>query len=103
MGIFDNDYDPGMRYESLMRDAFDCSKWQDPFAYAAQDFYNEFIIEPTTLKGKRALSAGLIALIVKNKENEKLEPLVALENRVWTLTTQQEVISLIDEAIAMIN
>ncbi len=103
MGIFDDDYDPAMRYESLMRDAFECTKWQDPFGYAAQEFYGEFLEEPTTIRGKRALSAGVIALVVKFKGTDKEKALVALENQVWELKTQNEVIDFVDTVIALIN
>jgi len=54
MGLFDDHHDPAFRYESLARESFNnCGKWGDPWGFAAQDFYSEFVNEPTTERGKK--------------------------------------------------
>lgn len=103
MGIFDTDLDPGMRFESFLREAFDCRKMQDPWAYAGQEEYNNFIKVPTPLRGKRALSTALIALILKHKDSEIVDKLKELEDKVWELETQDQAIEIIDEGIAVLK
>lgn len=102
MILYEEYQDPAMRYEGLACKAFnDCIKYQDPFSYAAQDhFNNEFTIEPTTLMTKRILSTIFIKLIIDNPENTKLKD---LNEMIWTVNSQKEVIFIIDEGIKTLN
>jgi hypothetical protein len=97
--IFDNNPDPGFRFESLLRAIFDdCVKYGDPWGYAAQDVYNNFAPEPNLL-GKRALSTGLCKLIYDNKEHPQIEKIIVLEDSIWSANTQEEIVEIIDDSI----
>lgn len=97
--IFDNHPDPGFRFESLLRAIFDdCGKYGDPWGYAAQDVYNDFVPEPT-LTGKRALSTGLCKLIYDNKEHPEIKRIIELEDSIWPAKTQEEIVTIIDSSI----
>ncbi|MEQ8684228.1 MAG: hypothetical protein RIF36_00415 [Imperialibacter sp.] len=101
--IFIDDDDPAFRYEGLVRAAFDnCGKYGDPFKYAAQEVYDNFVGE-ITLRGRRALSTALIKLIVDNPENKAIDGLKSLENDVWEAKEQQDIIKIIDEAIEILK
>ena len=87
-----------MKYEELARKAFDnCSKYGDPFKYAAQERYDNFVPIPTLL-GKRILSTILIKIIVSNQGKSGVDKFIELENKVWTSETQSEIISIIEKA-----
>lgn len=96
-----HDHDPAMRFESLVRHAFDCSKMADPWGYAGQEVYNNFVPTPN-LRGKRALSTTLIKLALDSKDALR-EGFIELEEAVWKAETQQEIITVIDKAIAIIE
>ncbi|WP_430974662.1 hypothetical protein [Sunxiuqinia rutila] len=101
--IHDENPDPGFRFESLLRAIFDnCNKYGDPWGYAAQDVYNSFVPNPT-IKGKRALSTGLTKLIYDNKDNENIKIIIELEEQLWSATTQEEIIKIIDVSIDWIK
>ena len=101
--IHTDHHDPAFRYEGLARAAFDnCGKYGDSFGIAAQDVYNSFVPEPT-LNGKKALSKVLSKLIVDNSEGEHKDALVELEESVWTSETQQQIITIIDASIDILN
>lgn len=90
-----------MKYEELARKAFDnCSKYGDPFKYAAQERYDNFVPVPTLL-GKRMLSTILIKLIISNQNRQEVRQFIELENKVWISETQSEIIKVIDKAISL--
>ena len=89
-----------MRYEGLARYAFDnCQKYGDPWSYCAQDRYVNFVREPN-LVGKRALPTILIKLILNNPDNEYTHRLKELEENVWEINSQKDVVTIVDECIA---
>jgi hypothetical protein len=70
---FKDDSNPAMRFEGLARAAFNnCMKFGDPFNYAAQEEFSNFIPAPN-LKGKRILSTIFIKLIIDFPESEMLK------------------------------
>lgn len=92
-----------MKFEELARKAFDnCSKYGDPFKYAAQERYNNFVPIPTLL-GKRILSTVLIKIIITHQSKNGVEKFIELENKVWTSETQKEIISIIETADALFD
>ncbi|WP_295720501.1 hypothetical protein [Mucilaginibacter sp.] len=104
MGISDFDEDPAFRYESLAREAFDnCGKWGDPWGYAAQDVYNEFIEEPTTVRGKKILDTILVALILKHKGVPILDSLKDIQNTIADAQSQNDVIVIVDNTIELLR
>lgn len=101
MTLFENDTDPGMRYEGLARAAFDnCIKAGDPWGYAAQETFNNFVPSPI-LAGKRALSTILIKIIIDSQFHPLSGQLIQLEERVWKANDQTEIIDIIDKAISI--
>jgi len=103
MILFGNDHNPAMRFEGLARAAFnDCGKWNDPFGYAAQDRYVNFVPSPNLI-GKRALSTIFIKLIIDNTQSPFIERLKELEDLIWATETQSEIIKIIDEGITILN
>ena len=99
--MINDDMQIHMRYEGLIRSVFgNVSKYGDPWGYAAQDRFSQFVQEPTGLDGKRALSTVVIKMILDHKTNKPLvDELRKLEDRVWDLKKQSESIKLIDELI----
>ena len=92
-----------MKYEELARKAFDdCGKYGDPFNYAAQERYSNFVPKPT-LQGKRMLSTVLIKIIVSNQGKSEIPKFLELEDKVWKSETQEEVVSIIDEATKLLE
>ncbi len=96
-------HDPAMRYEDLARAAFNnCKKYGDPFGYAAQERYNNFVPKPNII-GKRTLSTVFIKLILDNLNSPYINDLKKLEDLVWESETQSEVIDIIDKGIEIVN
>lgn len=101
MIMFDDHHDPAFRYEGLARAVFDnCDKYGDPWGYAAQDRYANFVEAPNEM-GKRALSTILIKMTLDHPNIEQTDNIKALEDRVWKATTQEQIIAIINEAIAI--
>ena len=99
--IFEDDRDPAARFEGLLRKAFgNCEKWGDPWGYAAQDCYHNFVPTPN-LRGKKALSVALCQLIIRNSDFEKKDEFIELEESIWSADTQEEIIEIIDKSIAL--
>jgi len=102
MILFKDEKDVAMRYEGLARAAFNnCIKYGDPWGYAAQDRYADFVPTPT-LTGRRALSTILIKLIIDNTQSPYLEGLRLLEEKVWSTETQEDIIDIINKAIEIV-
>jgi len=98
--FFEDFNDPAMKYEGLARAAFNnCDKFDDPWGYAAQERFGDFIEEPITVKGKRTLSTIIIKLIIDNQNTDKVIEFKKLEELVWTATTQEDIIEIVDRAI----
>lgn len=96
--------DPAMRYEALARAAFNnCGKYGDPWNYAAQDLYNHEFVREVTFSGKRALATVLVKLVIDYSGSDMEEKLKILEDRVWEAASQEQIISIIDEAIELLN
>lgn len=95
--------DPAFRFEDLARYAFDnCPKYGDPWGYAAQEVYNNFI--PTIeLKGKRILSTVLNKLIFDNRNNKICDDLKNVENSIWSANSQSDAINIIDKTIELLK
>lgn len=95
--------DPAFRYEGLACAVFDnCEKYGDPFGIAAQDVFRSFVPTPT-LEGKKALSKILSKMITDHSESEHKEELIALEETIWGLETQEGAIKVIDSAIEVLK
>lgn len=103
MTLFENDSNPAMRYEGLARAVFNnCGKSGDPWGYAAQDRFTNFVPTPN-LTGKRALSTILIKLICDYPNHELTSRLIQMEEKIWTVNDQGTIIAIIDEAIGIYN
>jgi hypothetical protein len=88
-----NEGDAAFLYEGLARAAFDnCSKAQDPWGYAKQEVYDNFVGE-ISLRGKRALSAIIAKVIIdKSKHENEIERLTNLDDNIWELENQEDVL-----------
>ena len=99
MILFENHTDPAFRYEGLVRTVFnDCKKYGDPWSYAAQDFYANFVNTPNQ-EGKRALATVIIKIIIDHPQSEQVEQLKLLEDSVWEAKSQDDIITIINKAI----
>lgn len=95
--------DPAFRFEDLARFAFDnCSKYGDPWGYAAQEVYSNFIPN-IELKGKRILSTILNKLIYDNRNNQVCEKLKQVENSIWNANSQNDAIDIINRTIELLQ
>lgn len=104
MGIADNDRDPAFRFESLAREAFgNCRKYGDPWNYAHQEFFSEFVKEPVSLRGQRALATILTQLVFQYKDTEICDQLKIVEDSIFEATSQKDVIKIIDETIGLLR
>jgi hypothetical protein len=104
MILFEDDFDPAMRYEGLARFAFDnCARNEDPWGYSRQDIFGGFVPVPT-INGKRALSAILNKLIWDKRQYDELkDQLLKLEETIWEAKTQEEIIRIIDYTIQLLK
>lgn len=94
-----NNINPAFKYEGLARAAFNnCGKYGDPWGYAAQDVFSNFVPEPNQ-RGRRALSTIIIKIIIDNSDKKETEDLKKLEEQVWSATNQRQIIDIIDNAI----
>jgi len=95
--------DPAFRFEDLARFAFDnCPKYGDPWGYAAQAVYNNFIPN-VELKGKRILSTILNKLIYDNRYNNICSELLKIENSIWSANSQSDAINIINKTIELLH
>jgi len=102
MYITDN-IDPAFRFEDLARFTFDnCKKYGDPWNYSAQEVYINFM-QPIGLQGHRILSTILNKLIYDNRGNENCQKLIEVEESIWSITTQNEAISIINKTISILS
>ncbi len=102
MFITDN-VDPGFRFESLARIAFDnCLKSRDPWGYASQDVYNNFV-SSFNLKGKRILATILTKLIYDFKDKSICNKLIIIEDSIWSASTQRDVVNIIESTIKVLE
>lgn len=96
-------HDPAFRYEDLARFAFDnCTKYGDPWHYAAQEVYTQFTGE-IDLKGKKILATILNKLIFDYKDNPICQDLLTIEETIWEAKTQEDVIKIINKTIAVLG
>ncbi|KYG72825.1 hypothetical protein [Roseivirga echinicomitans] len=95
---FLNEDDPAFLFEGIVRAAFDnCSKWGDPFGYAAQDRYANFVGD-IKLRGKRILATTISKVIIDHKDNEEaVKKLRKLDDKIWELKEQGEVIDWLEK------
>lgn len=99
---FENDYDPGMRYEGLARYAFDCQSYGGPNNIAHQTVYNSSFVPDVSEEGLLVLGQILDALIAKFDGDKKQE----FKNLKASLTEnmqQMTAIELIDYIIQIIK
>lgn len=98
---FENDYDPGMRYEGLSRYAFDCGAYGGPNNVAHQSVYNSIFIPTVNDEGFLVLNQILDALTKKHPE--KANELSALKASISQGMKQMTAIELIDYIIQIIK
>lgn len=103
MAYITSNTDSAFRFEDLARFAFDnCPKYGDPWHYAAQEVYSNFIPN-VELKGKRILSTVLNKLIYDNRNNKVHEELIEIENSIWNANSQRDAIDIIDKTIELLQ
>lgn len=90
-----------LRYEGLLREAFQCTKAQDPFGYAKQEVFDHNFVTSITLRGRRALSTAFIKLVLDYPEYK--EKFIALDNQVWDASSQSKIIDIIDDGITILK
>ncbi len=83
--------DPGFLFEALGRAAFKCKKEGDPYHFAKQEVYDNFVGE-ITIRGKRALSSFLQKIINDNypilKQSNEIISLIELEDNIWEIQNE---------------
>lgn len=99
---FENDYDPGMRYEGLARYAFDCKRYGGPNNIAHQSVYNSIFVPNVNDEGVLVLNQILDALIAKT-DGKKSKEFVELKNSLSDNMKQMTAIELIDYIIKIIK
>ena len=76
----------------------DCDKHGDPFGYAAQEFFTNFVEAPNK-KGKAGLTHIVSKVIEDFPDSEYEEELEDILDRAINVETQREVIDIVDELI----
>lgn len=100
--MYQDDFDPGMRYEGLARYAFNCERWGGPNNVAQQSVYNSLFIPEMNANGLIVLNQILEALIEKSNGNKRKE-FIDLKNSLVANIKQKTAIELIDYIIKIIN
>lgn len=98
---FENDDDPGMRYEGLARYAFDCQRYGGPNNVAHQSVYNSLFIPNVNDEGILVFNQILDALVIKDadKKQEFIDLKISLKEGM----KQRTAIELIDYIIQIIQ
>lgn len=99
--LFENDFDPGMRYEGLARYAFDCKSYGGPNNVAHQGVYNSLFIPKVNEEGILVFNQILDALILKHPD--KAKEFIDLKNSLSQNMKQMTAIELIDYVIQIIK
>lgn len=100
--MYQDDFDPGMRYEGLARYSFDCKRWGGPNNVAQQSVYNSLFVPNTTAQGLLVLNQIVDALIEKSNENAKNE-FIELKKSLSEEMKQRTAFDLIDYIVKIIN
>lgn len=104
MILYGDHHDVAMKYEGLVRAAFNCGRYGDPFRYANADIYDRlFTKEIIELEAKRTLSTVIIKLIIDNEKSKHVEKLKKLDDKTWIANDQGDMIEIIEECISIIN
>ena len=64
---------------------------------------SEFIEEPISLRGQRALATIVTQLVFQYKDTEICAPLKLIEDSIFEATKQSEVIKIIDDTIGLLR
>ena len=99
---FQDNPDPGMRYEGLARFAFNCGKWGGPNKVAHQSVYNSLFIPDTNAEGILVLTQILDELIEKYSGQIKQE-FIDLKASLKNGMKQRTAIELIDYILKLIS
>lgn len=99
---FENDHDPGMRYEGLARYAFDCNSYGGPNNVAHQAVYNSLFVPDVREEGILVLGQILDALIAKS-DSDKAQEFKNLKASLSKNMKQMTAIGLIDYIIQIIK
>lgn len=100
--LFSSDIDPGMRYEGLVRYAFDCKRWEGPNNIAHQSVYNSLFVPKVSSKGVEVIHKILDALILKVNKKKEIE-LIEIKKSLTKRMEQSTAIDLFDYLIAIIE
>ena len=100
--MFQDDPDPGMRYEGLARFAFNCGRWGGPNNVAQQSVYNSLFIPNTSNEGVLVLTQILDSLIDRYQGQTRQE-FIDLKTSLTTGMEQRTAIELIDYIIQIVN
>lgn len=101
--MWGDENDPGFRYESLARYAFDCNAYGGPNNVAHQSVYNSLFIPETTEEGVKVLTQILEALIEKTEDNNKIAEFENIIDSLITGMEQRIAIDLIDYILQIIR
>lgn len=88
-------------YEELARFAFNCNKGSDPWGRAKQDSYSSIL--KFDIDGMRILSRVFIALILKTKDTWFSDKLVKIEERVWKIKSQVDIVNILEDGVKFAN
>jgi hypothetical protein len=101
--MWGNEDDPGFRYESLTRYAFDCLANGGPNNVAHQGVYNRLFIPETNEEGVIVLNQILNALIGKTDNQSKIAEYKIIKDSLNTGMEQRTAIDLIDYILQIIS
>ena len=101
--MWGNEDDPGFRYESLARYAFDCNAYGGPNNVAHQAVYNSLFIPETNEEGVLVLTQILDALIAKTDNENKIAEYQIIKDSLQTGMEQRTAIELIDYILQIIG
>jgi hypothetical protein len=99
-----NNHDPAMRYESLARAVFDCDRYGGPDHCANASVFDGAFVPVPNERGK-SIMHSIVDKIIQDGEydEEEVNGLLDLKNRLYTATEQMQVIDVIDELIDFCN
>lgn len=101
--MWGNEDDPGFRYESLARYAFDCLAYGGPNNVAHQAVYNSLFIPETNEEGVIVLNQILNALIDKTDNQNKIAEYKIIKDSLNEGMEQRTAIDLIDYILQIIS
>ncbi len=99
--LYEDDHDPGMRYEGLARYAFNCKSYGGPNKVAHQSVYNSLFIPKISDEGILVLNQILDALV--SKHPDKANEFIQLKKSLSQNIEQRTAIDLIDYIFKIIK